>query len=176
MNSQLAKSSNRLLGIGTDIVYLPRFYKLLQKYPLQYGINGNPTFYKLANKFMHPFEIAKLKTLIADDTHTAAQVCTYVGGVWAVKESVIKALACFVPPHKMPPAQRVYTKLLYKTNDSNNIPIVRLDNKFPLSGSQSCAQFYHEYIETPSTKVLISISHDQDYLVAFACLVKESNT
>lgn len=175
MNSPLAKSSKRLLGIGTDIVYLPRFHKLVQKYPLKHGNNGNPTFYQLAKKFMHPIEIAKLETLLTNDTHTADRVTTYVGGVWAVKESVIKALACFVPPYKMPPAQSIYTKLLYKTNDPNNIPIVRIDDKFPLSGSESSAQFYREYIEAPSTKVLVSISHDQDYLVAFVCLVEGTN-
>lgn len=169
MNHILSKG--RLLGIGTDIIYLPRINKLLQKYAVNPELPRS-RFYKIAKKFMHPVELSKLESLLKQRDIADAKVVTYVGGIWAAKESTYKALSCFVPHNMIPPAQSVYTRLVYKTNQGNGVPVLRFDERFdtdPWTGSK----FYKQYIEGPGTKPLISISHDRDYLISFVTLMTE---
>lgn len=162
---------SRILGIGTDVVHISRFSKLLQKYPVSLAnANEQGSFIKIARKFMHPREITSLQHLVSEnnnDRHTA----TYVAGIWAIKESVLKAFSCFVPDPEMPTAQSIYTKLIYKEKKSSGRPILQFDEQFPAIASDSELKFYHKYIKSPGTRPMVSISHDEDYLVSFVCLV-----
>ncbi|QLQ81445.1 hypothetical protein HG537_0F02060 [Torulaspora globosa] len=165
------KTGTRILGIGTDIVHLSRFSKLLQKYPLSANPNDQDTLIKIARKFMHSREITKLQLIVAgnnNDKHTA----TYIAGIWAIKESILKAFSSFVPSSEMPTAQCIYTKLIYKEKKSNGQPILQFDKQFPSIVSDSELKFYDKYIKTPGTRPMVSISHDGDYLVSFVCLVE----
>ncbi|QLL30950.1 hypothetical protein HG536_0A07650 [Torulaspora globosa] len=168
------KAGSRVLGIGTDIVHLSRFSKLLQKYPLSVAsASEQGTFIKIAKKFMHSREIANLQLLVSEtnnDKHTA----TYIAGIWAIKESVLKAFSSFVPGPEMPTAQCIYTRLIYKEKKSSGRPILRFDEQFLATASDSELQFYHKYIKTPKTRPIVSISHDEDYLVTFVCLVEDN--
>lgn len=171
----MIKAGSRLLGVGTDIVYLPRFTKLLQRYPLQGSIEKKHSFIRIARKFMHPTEIIQMNSLQATSKRSSMatdSVITYVAGIWAIKESIFKAFSSFVPSCEMPPAQSIYTKLVYKQNSSGKLPHVRFDDQFSIKASPFDFEFYKRYIGAPSTEALVSISHDGDYLVAFTCLVE----
>lgn len=167
----MLKVGSKTLGIGTDIIHLPRFKRLLEKYPLRTGIDEPKSFLRIAKKFMHPHELTKLQAMAHkpyDETHVAI----YTAGIWGIKESVLKALACYVPSDEMPTAQCVYTRLVYRSSSRGQRPTIQFDDTFRSKASHSDAAFYDRYIDTLSTKPLVSISHDGDYLVTFACLVE----
>lgn len=164
------KAGCRLLGIGTDIVYLPRFSRLLQKYRLSSAAEPGK-FIKIARKFMHPYEIAKMQSLASGASRNEHTI-KYIAGIWATKESIFKAFSSFVPALEMPSAQCIYTKLIYKDKRSSGQPILQFDERFPANASPSELSFYHRYVKKPNTRPIVSISHDKDYLVAVVCLVE----
>lgn len=164
------KAGGKTLGIGTDIVHLPRFKRLLQKYPLRPNHEMQP-FMKIARKYMHPYEMNKIQA-IANEPDSATRLVIYAAGIWGIKESVLKALSCFVPAEDMPTAQSIYTKLIFKSSISGEKPLLQFDDTYRAIATKQEAIFYKRYIEAPLTQPLVSISHDGDYLVTFACLVE----
>lgn len=149
-----------VLGIGSDIVYTPRFSRLLLKFPI-----NSSGFQRLTSKFMHPVE-----TECLNDILLKGQDCTtYLAGIWATKECMLKALSSFVPLQSMPPAISIYTKLCYKTNRLGGGPTVEFDPQFSRA-TPSHAQFYEDYVMEKKLQVLLSISHDNEYLIAFMIL------
>lgn len=163
----------KVLGVGTDIVHLPRMIKLLQKYPssLKQPSNKLPNFDRIASKFMHNNEIKYLHELLLTNEPSSHRIVNYVGGIWAIKEASLKALSCYTPTYLIPPAKTVYTKLLYKTNTSNGAPVVKIDPTF-LDNSPLHSKFYQDYINEQKRSILVSISHDQDYLIALTCITE----
>lgn len=169
-----ARIGSRLLGIGTDIVYLPRFVQLLQKHPLAVGSNQS-SFIKIARKFMHPYEIAKMQALAAEHADNMPTV-TYIAGIWAIKEAVLKAFSSFVPTSEMPTAQSIYTRLTYRDRKDSGQPLLQFDEQFPVTAtSPSEVNFYYRYVKNQRTQTLVSISHDKEYLVSFVSLVSEED-
>ncbi|GAV54978.1 hypothetical protein ZYGR_0AS03010 [Zygosaccharomyces rouxii] len=153
----------RILGIGTDIVFTPRIYGLLKRFPP----NGSG-FRRLTAKFMHQHELQELQLLIDQKRDPT----TYVAGVWATKECVWKALASFVDPKLIPPAMSVYTRLCYKTKGPGGAPILVFDSNFPIT-TPLHSLFYREVIYKRRLEALLSISHDKDYLVAFMMMLED---
>ncbi|KAJ7179189.1 4'-phosphopantetheinyl transferase [Mycena filopes] len=68
-----------VLGIGVDVVHLPRIAALLKRYPK-----------RLVSRILSPHEIAQSHSAVADPTFVAVR--------WAVKEAAYKALY----PHRKP--------------------------------------------------------------------------
>lgn len=155
----------RILGISTDIVFTPRISYLLRRFPP----NGSG-FQRLTTKFMHQHELDELKILIDQRRDPT----TYIAGIWATKECVWKALSSFVDPKLMPPAVSVYTRLCYKAKGPRGVPLLLFDADFPVS-SPLHSLFYKEVICKRQIKVLLSISHDKDYLVAFMTILENVN-
>ena len=159
---------NNVLGIGTDIVYLPRIVGLLQRSSIK---NDARTWRMVINKFMAKPEQHKLLEILEDTDEISinSKIVTYTAGVWATKESLLKALGCFVPTDHIPPAQTVYSQLFYKTNTQSGRPIVHINNHFG-ANNPSYHDFFENYVNNKIT-VDLSISHDNDYLVSY-CLIK----
>ncbi|CAR28572.1 hypothetical protein ZYGR_0S02050 [Zygosaccharomyces rouxii] len=155
----------RVLGIGTDIVFTPRISHLLQRFPP----NGSG-FKRLTTKFMHQHELEELQLLL----YQKKDPTTYLAGVWATKECVWKAMTSFVDPKLMPPAISVYTRLCYKTKGPRGSPFLVFDSNFPQT-TPLHSLFYNEVIYKRKIKALLSISHDKDYLVAFMTMLEDIN-
>lgn len=152
---------------------MPRFQKLLNKYPLSQ--ERNSPFTKIANKFMHVNEFDMLKSMVMDIKGSAPsrEILQYTAGIWAIKESILKSISSYVPKEELPPAQKTYTKLIYKKKDKESgAPELVIDRSFPKENSQY-ANFYYQYFNPDQIKVLLSISHDGEYLVAFSCIIKK---
>ncbi|CCH59228.1 hypothetical protein TBLA_0B03900 [Henningerozyma blattae CBS 6284] len=158
-----------IYSIGNDVVKLPRISKLLAQYPLDQKngkLENQITFQRIASKFMHPIEYSNI------DKHQNNLV-TYIGGIWATKEAIFKALSGFVPKKDLPPAQTIYTGLFYKINSiENGAPFVIFDDTFKSKYPQF-QLFYNTYIQDTNLKALLSIAHDGDYLFANSMLVKD---
>lgn len=152
------------IGVGTDIVYIPRFSRLLRKYPTELK---DSKFWKIANKFMHSYE-KKVLSQILIERHSHLRAVQYISGVWSIKESIYKSLSTQSDKDCLPPAQVIYTKLCYRDKDMENKPIIVIDQNSFISCGYS--DFYNNHIK--GTKFLLSISHDQDYLISFVCHVK----
>ncbi|QLG70658.1 hypothetical protein HG535_0A06000 [Zygotorulaspora mrakii] len=166
MHQSLTKGC--LVGVGTDIVYLPRIAKLLDKYTSNRDRNIS-RFHKITQKFMHPIELNQLDTLLTEGSSSKTRLTTFIGGVWASKESTYKALSCFVPHDMIPPAKTIYTGLFYKMNAKNGYPTLQFDDKFQESHLAN-QDFYRDFVKIPQIKPLISIAHDHDYLACFVSL------
>lgn len=161
LQPEFSPNKFNVIGIGADIVYVPRIKRLLSK-----NLEHAPLrFDKIARKFMHEQEIIQLRELISSPgpENTLAY---YVSGVWAVKEAIYKSMASEIPLQALPPAQVLYTKLCYKTNDEQGRPHVEIDYR----SMEGYADFISRHIKGTSFKV--SISHDRDYVMAFICHVK----
>lgn len=157
--------AQRVLGIGTDIIFIPRISHLLKRFPP----NGS-SFQRLISKFMHQHELNVLEHLLDQKKDPT----TYLAGIWATKECLWKAMASFIDPKLLPPAMCVYTKLSYKTKGYTGVPLLTFDSNFPRH-IPSHSQFYKEIIHDKSLRALLSISHDKDYLIAFITLVQDTN-
>lgn len=162
---------NNVLGIGTDIVYIPRIIGLLKRH----HVSGDYRKLKrVTNKFMTITEQERFFNLLqkTDSIDSNKQLINYTAGVWATKESLLKALSSYVVPEELPPAQTIYSKLFTKTNSDSGIPNINIESDFP----EACSahrQFYKKYIKN-QIKIDISISHDHDYLISFA-VIKSKN-
>ncbi|CCD25052.1 holo-[acyl-carrier-protein] synthase NDAI_0E02350 [Naumovozyma dairenensis CBS 421] len=169
---QMLRQARNLLGIGTDIVYLPRFQRLLMKYTNDddvYAIKSSSALDRINDKFMHPIERATFRSLANESLSKRAK---YLAGVWATKEATLKALHCYIPSEHIPPAQVIYTKLLYKTNNtSTGSPQLQFDKNFSTT-TPLYSQFFRDYING-KISTLLSISHDEQYLVSFVCLTSK---
>ncbi|GMM56900.1 holo-[acyl-carrier-protein] synthase [Maudiozyma humilis] len=161
---------SNVLGIGTDIVYIPRIAGLLQRSMTK---GDTRKLQMVINKFMAAPEKQKLLKMVGDlnDPSPNNKATAYTAGVWATKESLLKALGCFVPAGSIPPAQTVYSKLFYKTNTETGRPIVHINNKF---GQENLLynDFFEKYINN-KVSIDLSISHDKDYLISY-CLIKSN--
>lgn len=164
-NPKFSPSSN-ILGIGTDIVHIPRFAQLLEKYPLQ---QPNSKIFKILGKFMHPLEIEELRRR-SEFPKRENQLACYISGIWATKEAIYKSLSSNVKTGQLPPAQAIYTKLFYKTNDLDGKPLIKRITSS--TEDRDYRDFTREYID--GSEFLISISHDGNYLISFVCHVKNS--
>ncbi|SCU82665.1 LADA_0C07140g1_1 [Lachancea dasiensis] len=154
--------SNVVLGIGTDVVYLPRFKNLISKYG---SSEDGKRLHRLLGKFMHNRELSEFQELVNGGKYGLPLV-HYIAGIWATKEAVYKALASRQVACAMPPAQTIYTKLLYKTNDAKGVPRIEIDHSLTVQ--------YPKFIQDSilNTKFLVSLSHDEDYLVSYVCQTK----
>ncbi|CCF59657.1 hypothetical protein KAFR_0H02480 [Kazachstania africana CBS 2517] len=155
---------SRVLGIGTDIVYLPRFARLISKY----GKNSSSaSLTKLTSKFMSEHEQKKVLGMMVKGHSTGNNdsIVRYAAGIWAAKEATYKALCSYVPAAAMPPAKTIYTKLLNKTNSETGTPMLELSSDF-IEIHPEYSVFYKSYIQE-HCKVFISISHDHDYLISY---------
>ena len=161
-----------IAGIGTDIVYIPRFYKIfITKY------QSNPRFVnKICSKFMHKVELAKMQKLqeaeieqktISNTTKVPLHII-YAAGVWSVKEAIYKSLdldeKAEVDKDKgqKVPTLFLFSSIFYKSNNTSGKPIINLDANHleaacvsPGLRSQILRSKFH-----------LSISHDKDYLVS----------
>ncbi|AMD19042.1 HBR141Cp [Eremothecium sinecaudum] len=157
-----------LLGIGSDIVFLPRFRKIIKALPAvhQPSLVCLPS---ICRKFMHPMETEHLKSLLLRDASNESAAVRYIAGVWATKEAVYKALSSSVVPDHLPPASTIYTKLCYKVNYQDvGRPMVILDPKF--RSKTAYKLFWDRYVT--NSEFLVTISHDTDYLISFVAHVR----
>lgn len=144
------KGSN-VLAVGTDIVYIPRLEKMLLR-------NEPQRLNKIMRKFMHQREIEQFH-YIALRQNIRSQA-TYLSGIWAIKESLFK---CLPNEKSRPPAIHIYTRLGYKSKNDQGQPKFNLDmSRFITPSTQ---EYWNKYIK--STRFILSLSHDQDYLVCF---------
>lgn len=157
-------------GIGVDIVYLPRIQQLITKYTYK-----RSTMMNIASKVMCFQEQEHFKSLLNQISHhndstTLTQQCVrYMAGIWATKESTYKAISSFIPPNEMIPAQTIYSQLLYKSNSRiTGSPQVDIMIDW-LSARPEYETFYNKYIK--GCKILLSISHDGDYLIAYTTII-----
>jgi len=97
-----------IVGIGTDIVQIPRIERILSKY-------AN----KFINKNFHPLEIDKIESL-----GNQRLLACYLAKRFAAKEAVAKALGSGVGT--------IAFKEIAILNDKNGAPIIQIDpDKFP---------------------------------------------
>ncbi|SCU79844.1 LAFA_0B05974g1_1 [Lachancea sp. 'fantastica'] len=152
-----------ILGIGTDIVHIPRFARLMAR---DASIRESRINERILGKFMHAAELSRLQRM-REENHSDKALIQFVAGVWATKEAVYKSLSSRSGHKKtaLPPAKYIYTQLCYKTNDEGGIPRLVIDPKL----TSVYPNFTRDFIE--NTKFLLSISHDNDYLVSFVCHV-----
>ena len=75
-----------IVGIGTDIVHIPRIARLFQ----QHGS-------RFASKILHPREQATLQEL-----HPVPRKVEFLAGRWAAKEAAFKALPSVSPRLQFP--------------------------------------------------------------------------
>lgn len=151
-------------GIGVDVVHIPRILKLINKYS-----DRESTLNAIIGKVMCSHEREKFQTLMKNldvPCEVYKQRCvTYMAGIWATKEALYKSMAHFIPPYDMLPAQMIYTKLFYKSNNqTTGAPQVQILN--PLT--TECQMLYEKYLK--DTNILVSISHDGDYLIAYTSI------
>lgn len=154
-------------GIGVDIVHLPRILKLVNKYSAR-----ESTLNAIVGKVMCSHEREKFQTLIKDYNNNSSsskiqkqRSVTYLAGIWATKEALYKSMANFIPHHDMLPAQTIYTKLFFKSNNqTTGAPQVQILN--PLTSE--CQILYEKYLK--NSNILVSISHDGDYLIAYTSI------
>ncbi|CAG98308.1 holo-[acyl-carrier-protein] synthase [Kluyveromyces lactis] len=154
------KNTN-VISAATDIVFLPRVEKLLQR-------NSSSRLHRILKKFMHPYEIKQFETLVNSGS-SLKHKSIYIAGVWASKESLFKTL-----PHSSdrPSAIDIYTKLAFKSNDPDGKPNLNLDQKRFSTGEHNIT-YWNEYLH--STRYEISISHDQDYLICILLHLRDAN-
>lgn len=155
-------------GIGVDIVHLPRISKLVGKYA---GRGG--TLQAITAKIMHSREQDTFQRMMTywEDNSLGKQRCIrYLGGIWASKEAVYKSLVSFVPSNEMLPAKTIYTQLLCKIND----PITGAPQIYvpTLSSNPISQSFYNKYLK--ENKIMVSISHDGEYLIAYTTILSTS--
>lgn len=122
---------------------------------------------------MHPKERNQLDLKLAKGQFKEEEIVNFIGGVWATKEAVLKAMHCYIPYNQIPPAQTIYTNLFFKENTTNGVPRITFDDGFA-SRSAQCYAFNQKYIENKA-EALLSISHDKDYLVAFVSLMDKKS-
>ncbi|CUS20412.1 LAQU0S01e06018g1_1 [Lachancea quebecensis] len=152
-----------ILGIGTDIVYLPRFAKIVEKHA---PIEQSTAFRRMMSKFMHPIEISQLNQMLQSGCNSPS-VVRYLAGVWATKEAIFKSLATQRLEEPLLPAQTIYTQVFYKANDQDGAPRIEIDSSIKCSHPE----FARAYIA--GTRLMLSIAHDEDYLVSFVCHVRQ---
>ncbi|KAG0671516.1 holo-[acyl-carrier-protein] synthase [Maudiozyma exigua] len=93
---------NNVLGIGTDIVYIPRIVGLLKRH----HVTGDyRRLVRVTNKFMTSTEQERFFKLLqkTDSVDSNEQLINYTAGVWATKESLLKALSGYIAPWELPP-------------------------------------------------------------------------
>lgn len=147
----LSIANANVRSVGTDIVHVPRIDKILRN-------NSETRLQRILRKFMHPKELQRFREL--QKTQPLKAQSLYVAGVWATKESLLKSLPS---SQDKPPAIHIYTRLAYKYNDITGRPILKLDkNSFITSSTKD---YWDQHLK--SSQYIISLSHDQDYLVCF---------
>ncbi|AET38141.1 holo-[acyl-carrier-protein] synthase Ecym_2409 [Eremothecium cymbalariae DBVPG len=176
---------NNLLGIGTDVVRVSRFLRLMEKYSSKQqqlsdqraGRNG---FERFTKKFMHPYEVKQFYGEVVEAATTASGRCSsvqqmrnarYLAGIWATKEAIYKALVSGLQrPNALPAASAIY-KQFYKSNDAvTGCPVINVD----VGGFRETAgleRFWNMHVK--GSRFLLSVSHDGDYVVTFVCQVKD---
>lgn len=171
MNLASEHIGRKIVGVGVDIVHLPRFARLLEKYSPLSPV-ASSTFKKITQKFMLERERAHLE-ISSPKNNIWVQACTNTSRViWALKECSLKALCCHISKHDLPPAQVVYSRMLYKTQNSAGVPKLEYDKMFEQEYSKY-RQFSKNYGSFFSThEFLVSLSHDKDYLIAMVNLVE----
>lgn len=150
-----------LVGCGIDIAYIPRFGRLITKYPFSNAIQSG----RFWNKFLHPKELERCHQL--NQNADFAKLQTYIAGCWTLKEAAFKALNNCIDPDELPTAQFIYNKLIYRAYTTHGVPLLKFD---PTSCSD---QFTAKFID--HHKLLCSISHDKDYITAMVNITKQSN-
>ena len=151
-------------GIGVDIVHLPRVFNLIDKYATK-----TKTLQGIARKVMCFKEQEQFKTLMNkwdDGPNEQQRWVRYMSGIWATKEAAYKGLSSYIPTHEMIPAQTIYTQFLYK---SNNLITGEPRVDIMEQSSQQYQLFQDKYLK--GNKIMLSISHDGDYLVAYTTIV-----
>ncbi|CAI4054298.1 hypothetical protein SUVZ_16G1390 [Saccharomyces uvarum] len=171
MNFASEHIGRKIVGVGVDIVHLPRFARLLEKYSPLDPV-GRSTFQKITQKFMHEKERAHFRDLLAEEQHLSPSLHRYIAGIWALKECSLKALCCRISKHDLPPAQVVYSRMLYKTQNSAGVPKLDYDKMFgqEYPKYKQLSKKYGSFFSTH--EFLVSLSHDKDYLIAIVNLVE----
>ncbi|GAX68713.1 holo-[acyl-carrier-protein] synthase [Saccharomyces cerevisiae] len=160
----------KIAGVGVDIVYLPRFAHILEKYS-PFDPCGRSTLNKITRKFMHEKERFHFSNLLIEENCLTPRLHEYIAGVWALKECSLKALCCCVSKHDLPPAQVLYAGMLYKTQTDTGVPQLEFDKMFgkKYPKYQQLSKNYDSLFSTH--EFLVSLSHDKDYLIAVTNLV-----
>ncbi|QHS76590.1 holo-[acyl-carrier-protein] synthase [Saccharomyces paradoxus] len=171
MNFASANIGRKIAGVGVDIVYLPRFAHLLEKYS-PFDPRSRSTFDKITQKFMHEKERFHLSNLLIEENRLSPRLQEYMAGIWALKECSLKALCCRVSKHDLPPAQVLYAGMLYKTQNDAGVPRLEFDKMFDKKYPkyQQLSKMYGSLFSTH--EFLVSLSHDKDYLIAITNLVE----
>ncbi|CAI4038908.1 hypothetical protein SMKI_06G2600 [Saccharomyces mikatae IFO 1815] len=171
MNFELANIGRKIVGVGVDIVYLPRFAHLLEKHS-PFDPRTRLTFDKITQKFMHEKERCYLSNLLIEENRSNPRLHEYMAGIWALKECSFKALSCCTSKDDLPPAQVLYAKMLYKTQNDEGVPKLQFDKMFEekYPKYQRFSKSYEKFFS--AHEFLVSISHDKDYLIALANLVE----
>ncbi|CAD1780513.1 similar to Saccharomyces cerevisiae YPL148C PPT2 Phosphopantetheine:protein transferase (PPTase), activates mitochondrial acyl carrier protein (Acp1p) by phosphopantetheinylation [Maudiozyma barnettii] len=161
---------NNILGIGTDIVYIPRMIGILKR---NHAIGDYRKLKRITNKFMTVVEQEKFFKLLNKSEYVESnkELINYTAGIWATKESILKALSGYIPATEVPPAQTIYSKLFTKSNKESGSPVIQIEASFP-SICPTYSGFYNRYILN-QIEVDLSISHDHDYLISY-CLIKST--
>ncbi|XBW37438.1 hypothetical protein QEN19_003019 [Hanseniaspora menglaensis] len=127
-----------ILGVGCDIVYLPRIVRIIQKE------NNFTRLSLISKKIMHPVEYKKYNELVR--LQNVDMIVQYFASIWSIKESLYKSLSYEEQKNisfiKM-------CRTYYKTNDSaqNNRPLL-VGGNFNIK--------YH-----------LSLSHDTHYVTSY---------
>lgn len=105
-----------ILGVGCDILYLPRIKQMLQKETKKFN-----RLTLISNKIMHPVELQHYHRLL--ETHDEGKIIEYFGSIWSIKESIYKSLS-FKEQKSLPFFKMCRT--YYKINDpkQNNRPLL----------------------------------------------------
>lgn len=161
--------SKPVLGIGTDIVYLPRIRNLIATH--KFLVHD-----RIPKKFMHEMEISHMKTVYEglENSVQARRMTNYIAGIWSIKESFLKALNHYVPQDIMPPAQTLYTKAVYKDNNDAGTPRLIIDPEFGKK-YPGHREFATIYLDPTKVEILVSVSHDGDYLQTMLCISLTNN-
>lgn len=130
-----------ILGVGHDLVHLPRFRQLL-------NTRSPHRVSRLAQRILHPeYERPRFEAKLADplSLEDSKSASFYLANSWACKEALYKSLG--------PLDQRnCRFNHWYKTHTADGKPIIQCDEYARLH---------------PDEQFFLSISHDGDYLSTF---------
>ncbi|OBA28006.1 hypothetical protein HANVADRAFT_103590 [Hanseniaspora valbyensis NRRL Y-1626] len=133
-----------ILGIGCDIIYLPRIRQIIQRDTKLKRLTA------ISQKIMHPIEFKEYNNLLL--LQDRELLVKYFGSVWCIKEAIYKSMT-FKEQQKTPFFQMCKTYCKINDPQQNNRPILIKQDK-------------NNFI-----KYHLSLSHDTEYIASY--LIRE---
>lgn len=130
------------MSIGVDIVFIPRFERVLKKYNI-----------KFLQRFLHDDEI-KLCLKKCDELNFENLMINRVSSFWAIKEAFSKSLGVGIGKKLNFKDIKIYKD----KNNKSNIDILFKNSKKSLKKKFKIK------------KINLSVSHDGDYAIAYVAL------